>query len=485
MGAADGAVLIEGGLVLVGDPLEADIRRADVLVQDSRIAAVGTGLAIPAGARVLSARGRLVAPGFVDTHHHLWETTMRGAASEWSIIDFLWGMRFHHTAAHTPEDVYAGSYAAAVAALDAGITTTLDHMHAANSREHAEEGLRAVGDSGIRARWMLGLTTSDPQAPSSAGQQDRRDLLASLNEAQPFSVRQRVMVGVAANDLASVPWAQTVQEYALAAELGLGLTVHARSVPGPGLPAEIEWLHRARLLGPNQVYSHVTAASDDELRMLSDAGAAVSSTPETESQMGMGFPVWNRARRLGVEVGLGTDIQANNPADPFRCMLLALRLATVQEQEPGLQESGLLSLSGRPVSLVEVLHVATLGGARALGMGDRVGSIEVGKQADLLIVRQDALHHSPVVDPIATYVLHTRPSDVETVLVDGQVRKESGRMSDGADHRARDLVVAAWARLEPVIAARGGLLPPRPEDLLLQLARTMVANAPALDASPA
>ena len=485
MSSADGTVLIEGGLVLVGDPRRADIRRADVLVEGGRIAAVGMALAVPAGVRVLSARGRLVAPGFVDTHHHLWETTLRGAASEWSIVDFLRGMRFHHAGAHTPEDVYAGSYAGAVAALDSGITTTLDHMHAANSREHAQEGLRAVGDSGIRARWMFGLTESNPQAPGFASPQARLDLLRSLHEAQASSVGHPVAVGVAVNDLASVPWAQTVQEYALAAELGLALTVHARSVPGPGTPAEIDWLHRSGLLGPNQTYSHVTAASDDELRMLADAGAAVSSTPETESQMGMGYPVWNRARRLGVEVGLGTDVQANNPADPFRSMLLALRLATVQEQEPGLQKSGLLSLSGRPVSLADVLYVATLGGARALGVGELVGSIEVGKRADLLIVRQDALHHSPVVDPLATYVLHTRPSDVETVLVDGQVRKESGLMRDGAGDRARDLVIAAWARLEPVIAARGGLLPPRPDDLLPQLAGAMAANAPTFDADHA
>ena len=481
MSAADVSIVIEGGSVLLGDPRRADVRRADVVVQDGRIAAVGTDVAVPAGARVLSARGSLVAPGFVDTHHHLWETTLRGATSEWSIVDFLWGMRFHHTAAHTPEDVYAGSYAGAVAALDAGITTTLDHMHAATSREHAEEGLRAVEDSGIRARWMVGLPESDPHAPGSAGRQARREFLASLHGARPSPGGQRVTVGIAVDDLASVPWAQTVEEYALAAELGLGLTVHARSVPGPGMPAEIEWLHRAGLLGPDQVYSHVTAASDDELRMLADAGATVSSTPETESQMGMGFPVWNRARRLGVEVGLGTDIQANNPADPFRSMVLALRLATVQEQEPGLLETGLLSLAGRPVSLAETLYVATLGGARALGVGERVGSIEVGKQADLLVVRQDALHHSPVVDPLATYVLHTRPSDVETVLVDGRVRKESGRMCDGADHRARDLVIAAWARLEQVIAARGGLLPPRPDDLLAQLAGAMAANAPTVE----
>ena len=485
MSSTDRTTVLQDGLVLLGDPRDADLRRADVLVEDGRIAAVDTALPVPAGARVIPARGRLVAPGFVDTHHHLWETALRGATAEWSVIDFLWAMRFHHAGAHAPEDVYAGSYAGAVAALDAGITTTLDHVHAANSREHAELALRAVEDSGIRALWMFGLTESNPSAPGFADPQSRLDLLRSLHGRRPSSVGQRVTVGVAANDLASVPWAQTLGEYAIADELGLPLTVHARSVPGPGMPAEIDWLRRSGVLGTNQVYAHVTAASDDELRMLADAGAAVASTPETESQMGMGFPVWNRARRLGVEVGLGTDIQANNPADPFRSMLLALRLATVQEQEPGLQESGPLSLAGRPVTLAEVLYVATLGGARALGVGERVGSIEVGKRADLLVVRQDALHHSPVVDPLATYVLHSRASDVETVLVDGQVRKESGRMSDGADRRARDLVTAAWARLEPVIAARGGLMPPRPEGFLMQVAQATAANAPTFDAGRA
>jgi cytosine/adenosine deaminase-related metal-dependent hydrolase len=240
------------------------------------------------------------------------------------------------------------------------------------------------------------------------------------------------------------------------------------------MPPDLTWLGQAGLLGPRQLFSHATWASDDELRSLADAGAAVSSTPETESQMGMGFPAWNRARRLGVTVGLGTDIQANNPADPFRAMRLALRLAEAQEQDGTIAGA----MGERPAGLADVLHAATLGGATALGLADRVGSLEAGKQADLLLVRHDGLHQAPLIDPLAAYVLNARPSDIDAVLVAGEFRKRDGHLVGGASHRATDLVTAAWQRLEPAIAARGGLRPAMPDGFLAQLARTMAANAP-------
>jgi 5-methylthioadenosine/S-adenosylhomocysteine deaminase len=374
----------------------------------------------------------------------------------WSIVDFLWGVLLHHRAAHTPEDVFAGSYAGAVAALDAGITTTIDHDHAALSPEHASEALRAVGDSGIRAVWAYGL-----------GDKSTREHLLTLRP--PTTL---VEIGVAANDTGTVPFEQTVAEFRFAAENGLLLTQHSRSLAD--MPPDLTWLGQAGLLGPRQLFSHATWASDDELRSLADAGAAVSSTPETESQMGMGFPSWNRARRLGVTVGLGTDIQANNPADPFRAMRLALRLAEAQEQDGTIAGA----MGERPAGLADVLHAATLGGATALGLADRVGSLEAGKQADLLLVRHDGLHQAPLIDPLAAYVLNARPSDIDAVLVAGEFRKRDGHLVGGASHRATDLVTAAWQRLEPAIAARGGLRPAMPDGFLAQLARTMAANAP-------
>jgi 5-methylthioadenosine/S-adenosylhomocysteine deaminase len=443
--------LIKGGLVLTGS----SFRRADVLIQGERITAIGAGLD-PGDGETIDASGMFVAPGFVDTHHHLWETTLRGVTAEWSVVDFLWGVLLHHRAAHTPEDIFAGSYAGAVAALDAGITTTIDHDHAAVSPEHASEALRAVGESGIRAVWAYGL-----------GDKTTREHLLTLRPPSTL-----VEIGVAANDTGSVPWDQTVAEFRFAAENGLLLTQHSRSLTD--MPPDLTWLGEAGLLGPRQIFSHATQASDDELRSLADAGAALSSTPETESQMGMGFPSWNRARRLGVTAGLGTDSQINNPADPFRAMRLALRLTEAQEQDGTITGA----TAERPASLADVLHAATIGGAAALGLADRVGSLEAGKQADLLLVRYDGLHQAPLTNPLAAYVLNSGPSDIDTVLVAGEVRKRDGRLVGGAGHRAIALVTAAWQRLEPAIAARGGLLPAMPEGFLAQFAQSMAANAP-------
>ena len=443
--------LIKGGLVLAGSAF----RRADVLIQGEHVVAVGTDLP-PGDGETIDAAGLFVTPGFVDTHHHLWETTLRGVTAEWSVVDFMWGVLLHHRAAHTPEDVFAGSYAGAVAALDAGITTTIDHDHAALSPEHVSEALRAVSESGIRAVWAYGL-----------GDETTRKHLLTLRPPSTL-----VEIGVAANDTGSVPWEQTVAEFRFAAENGLFLTQHSRSLAD--MAPDLSWLGQAGLLGPRQLFSHANAASDDELRSLAAAGAALSSTPETESQMGMGFPSWNRARRLGVTVGLGTDIQTNNPADPFRAMRLALRLAEAQEQDGTIAGA----MGRRPASLADVLHAATLGGAAALGLADRVGSLEAGKRADLLLVRHDGLHQAPLTDPLAAYVLNTRPSDVDTVLVAGEFRKRDGRLVGGAGRRAIDLVTAAWQRLEPAIAARGGLLPALPAGFLAQFAESMAANAP-------
>jgi 5-methylthioadenosine/S-adenosylhomocysteine deaminase len=433
-------ILVKDGLVLRGSAFT----REDVLIDGGRIAAIAPGLTPAAEARadVLDARGMFVAPGFVDTHHHLWETTLRGVTARWSLVDFLWGVLLHHRAAHSPEDVFAGAYAGAVAALDAGITTLIDHDHGIVTPEHAAEGLRAVGESGIRAVWAYGMVDEGSRA-------------RLLELRAPSDL---VEVGIAPGDLASVPWERTVAEFRFAAEHGLFLTMHSRAVEAA--PPDLTLLGRAGLLGPRQLFSHANRASEDELHAVARAGAAISSTPETESQMGMGFPIWSRARRKGIPVGLGTDIQTNNPADPFRSMRLALRLAEV---------------AGEKVGLEDVLHAATLGGAAALGMADTVGSIEVGKRADLLLVRHDVPHQAPMIDPLAAYVINARASDVDAVLVDGVFRKRDGRLTGDAGRRASDLVTAAWERLRPAVER----VPPVPDGFLAQFAQVMAGNLPA------
>ncbi|WP_372983751.1 amidohydrolase family protein [Microbacterium sp.] len=472
--------LIAGGWALLGAPREARFERAELLIVDGKIAAIGTELPRENIDELLDASGTVVIPGFVDTHHHLWETNLRGMSAGWDIVDFSWGIRFHHSAIQSADDIYAGTYAGAMTALDAGITTALDFSHAINSPAHAREGLRAVRDAGLRSVFAYGLAAAPDGSADFATAEARHDDLRALRAESPTGSDASTLVtlAVAVNDIGGVPWEQTKAEYELARELDLLLTAHTNSTWSPQRAPEISWLQREGLLGRNQVHAHMNTSSEHELGLVADAGAGIASTPETELQMGMGFPILAQAARRGISAGLGTDIQANNSADVFTQMRLAMHAESARANQPLLDTLGSGALHGVAVGPAEILHHATLGGAEVLGLDGITGSIELGKAADLMLVRYDQLHQRPLLDMTSMLVLHSRVSDIETVLVAGNVRKRGGTLDPAASVKASTLVDAAWDRLYSQIEGRGGQLPARPDGLVDQIVQAAVANAP-------
>ncbi|MEV0040544.1 amidohydrolase family protein [Streptomyces sp. NPDC050804] len=178
--------------------------------------------------------------------------------------------------------------------------------------------------------------------------------------------------------------------------------------------------------------------------------------------------------------GLGTDIQANHAADPFSWMRVALHAENAHRHQAALDSPyGTGALGDPHLSPRDMLHHATLGGAEVLGLGSVTGSLEPGKAADLVLPGTDGVHQRPVLDPMATIVLHSRASDIDTVLVGGTIVKERGRLTGERSARAVREVEGAWEQLEPRIEARGGRLPVKPEGLLRRMAQAAVANAPA------
>lgn len=467
--------LISGGTVLLGPVLTGHFARADVLIVDGNIAQIGQDLD-SSGASVIDATGTFVLPGFVDAHAHLWEASMRGISSDWDILDFAWGIRFNHIGLHAPEDLYAGVLAGALSSLDSGTTTVLDHVHAVASPEHADEALRAVTDSGIRAVWAYGLS----DVPGSTGfpsPQARYTDARARRGALPDG--SRITMGLAVNDPLNVPWELTRQEFALARELDVLLTAHTNTTWGPVRPKEIELLARDGLLGARQVYSHADASSDDELDLLAGAGAALVSTPESELQMGLGTPLFRRAAARGVAVALGSDLQANNSPDAFSWMRLARQAENGHLNQAILTGSGLVGLDGVSVSVRETLHLSTMAGAVALGLDHRIGSLEPGKAADIVLLRNDSVRQRPIIDPFATIVEHSQVGDVDTVLVGGEIAKRHGALVGDAPRNAVELVDAAWARLSERMSSRGGPKPPRPDGLFDQVSAAVAANFPA------
>jgi 5-methylthioadenosine/S-adenosylhomocysteine deaminase len=474
-------VVVRGGQVLAGDPAQGRFERADVVVEDGRIAAIAPNASVEA-ARVVEAGDALVLPGFVDTHRHTWQTAMRGICADWTLLDYFRGIRLQISTAFGPQDVYAGNLVGALEALDAGVTTLLDFSHCLNSPDHADEAVRGLREAGVRGIWAYGMFPVPLEQPVFA---DPGERLADARRvrSEHFAAPGLLDMGVALTELGLVPWEATVAEVGVARELDVMVTAHVGSVTSTQRPPEVELLHGAGLLDERQVHVHCNACSDRELDLLADAGASVSLTPETELQMGMGFPIFARALERGLTPSIGCDIVSNNRGDLFAQMRLGLQAERARSNQGALDSQEMPQ--GLTLGVRDILRFATLGGAEALGLETVCGSLEAGKAADLLVLRTDRLHLAPLNDPIAAVVLHAGPADIDTVLVAGEVVKEAGALTGGRAAASRRQVQESRDRIVAAIEPRGGLLPPAPEGWFEVTTQVMAHNLAGAGWAPA
>jgi cytosine/adenosine deaminase-related metal-dependent hydrolase len=421
-----GKLLIRGGrLVAMTGARE---MRADILVDGRTIVAIAPDMAVEA--EIIDARGSIVMPGFVDTHRHVWQTQLRTLATDWSLFDYLVEMRYVYSTFYTAEDAYLGNLVGALEALDAGVTTLVDHCHIVNTPEHADDAARGLQDAGIRAIFCYGTFVNPPRVPMAVPSDPgwRREAARTLRRGRLADDRGLVRFGFAPFEAEAMTPQDLAGEIRLARELGAAaISCHAALGPyDSGRGHIVEHLHAASLLGPDLLFVHGASFTDHELKLISDAGAALSSAPETELQMGMGFPVAHRARSQQVKVGLGVDIVSNYAGDMFMPMRLGLQSTRAlrnaefgaRRRAPGVIEPDALS----------VLRMATLGGAEAIRMEGQIGSLEVGKSADIAIIDTGAIHMTPAFDAVGAIVLNARPTDVRTVLVNGKVVKREGAL---------------------------------------------------------
>jgi 5-methylthioadenosine/S-adenosylhomocysteine deaminase len=452
-------LLIEHGCVITLDPALGDFERADVLVEDGRIAAVATDLEVSDAERI-DAAGMIVMPGFVDTHRHTWQTALRGICADWTLLDYFRGIRLHISTVYQPEDIYAGNYVGALEALDAGVTTVLDFSHCNNSPVHADEAVRGLRDAGLRGTFAYGFYPV-PLAEPHFADHGARIADAQRVRSEHFSGSGGLLdMGVALTEIGLVPLAATRDEIETARELDVLVTAHIGTVSDSRWPHEIELLHSEGLLDARQVHVHCNACSDAELALIADAGAAVSVTPETELQMGMGFPITGRALANGIKCGLGCDIVSLEAGDVLTQARIALQAQRALDNQALIERGDVvdrLALSAR-----DALELATIGGASALGLDAEIGTLTPGKAADLIAFETDGLNQAPRGDPVSAVLLHARASDVDTVIVGGRVVKRDGHLCADTS-AARALIEASRDRVVGAAEARGGLLLDLPE----------------------
>lgn len=436
------------------DPSIGSIDGADILIEGGDIAAIGRSLDA-ADAAVIDGTGHIAAPGFVDAHHHVWQSALRNWTGDWSLLDYVGGIRMMAAGWFEPDDLYAAELHGLLAALNAGVTTTMDYCHDLLSPEHAEEALRAVRESGARVVWGYGFNHPPLAAPRLDGNAARIALLRDLAKRHFASRDALATLAVCPEEQGFWPDLEHGRaQLAAARELGARIYLHASSALAvSGAPArDAGRLAEAGLLGPDLTLVHMNFSERDEWKAVAASGAAVCFTPETELQMSMGFPSVAIAHELAISFGLGVDIVSNNAADlraQIRMLLAAERHrrrgAAVGRYAPGV-----------PVSCREAFAWGTIGAARALGLDARIGSLAPGKAADIVLHDGRGLTMAgwTRAEPEAALLLQGGPESVATVLVGGRVVKRDGRIA-GAE-RACALLERSSARLQAEVERRGG-----------------------------
>ncbi len=412
--------LIRGGHVMSMDPSVGDFEGGDVLLEGDRIVEVGQSIDAP-DAEVIDAEGRIVMPGFVDTHHHQFETSLRSYLPNGIMFpdptrpgarNYLDDILGKFSKAFRPEDVYIAELFGGLSQLDAGVTTVLDVSQIHHSPEHSDaviEGMKAAGRRGVFGYF-------EGYGPDVQYPQDARRI-----RDEHFASDDQLLTMLMGGE-AYLPGVDPLELWNLGKELDLMIGLHV--VGSLGMQETMDKLipHYT----DKHLFIHMTGMSDAAWNRAQEVGAHISLSVPIEMQMRHGMPPIQKALDMNMQPSLSVDVECTMSADFFTqmrgAMTLQRALANQQALEQGPENAPAL-LSSR-----DVLEMATINGAKGLKLDHKTGSLTPGKQADVILLSADALNVAPLNNVPGAVVTLMDRSNVETVMVAGQIRKWQGAM---------------------------------------------------------
>jgi cytosine/adenosine deaminase-related metal-dependent hydrolase len=417
--------LLRGGIVITAAQPGEVLENTDILIgADGTIELIGRGIEAT-DAEIIDGTGRIVHPGFVDTHRHTWQSIVRNLASDWSLTEYLAGLHTGLSKHFRPEDTYTGNYLGALEALDSGITTLVDWSHNLATPQHADAAVAALQDTGMRAVFAHGGGAAQwGSLPSAVPHPDD----ARRVRDQYFSSDDGLVTMALAlrGPQFTTPDVNRI-DFALAEDLDLRVTVHVGDGYW-GKSGPIRKLADDGLLSDRTTYVHCCTLGDDELALIADSGGTASVAPDVEMQMGHGFPATGRLLRAGIRPTFSIDVCSSNGGDMFATMRTAIGMQRALDNAPSVETGEVLERIS--LTCAEVVRFATIDGAHAAGLGDVTGSIEVGKAADLVILDDRSLALTPLNNPLGSLVYSSHPGLVRDVFVQGRRVKKDGALVD-------------------------------------------------------
>lgn len=413
-------VLIKNAWIVTEDSATGIVKNGDILISGDKIAEVGPYINMDE-AHIIDGTDMIALPGLVDGHRHNWESLIRSVGVDWNHAQYFTGVKKVMGPAYTPEQTYLANYIGALECLDAGITTLYDWFHNNNSPEYADAAIQGLKDAGIRA--VFGYSDdAEGELPVSSKPIDYDDA-RRVRQTYFSSDNQLLTMSIATRGPQFLEMRHVIDECRLAKELDVPVCIHVgdgfwgRSRPVAGLV-------ELGMLDSTFTCIHCNTLADDEIQMMGEAGVAAVFCPEVEMNMGHGFPAALRLMEAGISPGLGIDVCTSVPGDMFASMRAALMGIRSVVNAKALEANR--EVSPLPVTAGDILRFATQNGADACKLGQKIGSITVGKQADIILLNTCALNMFPVLDPVRAVAEAATVRNVDTVIVAGKIRKRKG-----------------------------------------------------------
>ena len=431
IGAPGRRTLIKGGIILSVDDAVGNFPQGDILIQDGKILEIGAAIDAP-DAVVIDARGKIVMPGFIDTHHHQFETVLRSQLAHAILINdglpvnatnYYESVLQKFSMVYTPEDVFISELFGGISQLDAGVTTVMDVSQIHHSPEHSDaaiEGLRQAGRRGVFGYF------------EGWGERARYPDDARRIREQHFTSDDQLLTMIMGGEIYLPGYEKAWQ---VGRDLGLPIALHV--VGTFGMQPTFDKLGSEGLFGEDNIFIHMTGMSDDGWRYAADAGAHVSLSVPIEMQMRHGTPPIQKALDRGMGLSLSSDVECTMSADMFTQMR---GLITVQRMFAN--ASALEGATDYPALMqpMDAIRHATIEGARGLKLDRVTGSLTPGKAADIIFLDAEAINVTPLNTVAGAVVTLMERSNVDTVMVAGEIRKWQGNLLGfDLDHLRRDL----------------------------------------------
>jgi 5-methylthioadenosine/S-adenosylhomocysteine deaminase len=431
-------ILLKGGIVLTLDRAVGDFEKADVLIEGGKIKDVKPSISAP-NAQVIDAANRIVMPGFVDTHRHMWQGYLRNVLPDGSLEDYRNVVQRTFGAKMTPDDVYAADLISALGAIDSGVTCVLDWSHIGISPEHTDACIKGLRDSGVRAVFAYGAGQNENGRVMEIATAKYPGDIARLRKQHFSSNDQLVTLYLAA--LGGTPEA-TFSQFKAARDVGARISIHV-GVGEFGRSALLEKVNALGGLKDDTTYIHCCTLNDTEWKLIRDTGGTISIAGYVETLMGHGNPPTQKAIDLGIRPSLSVDVETSVPNDFFTQLRTVFSL---QKNEVWARRLAGDKEPPKFLTVREVLEFATIEGARANGLEKKCGTLAPGKEADVIMLRTDLLNTMPINNAVGAVVTSMTSQNVDTVLIAGKVVKRNGKLVGVDMNKVAKLARDAQAR---------------------------------------